>query len=1449
MHVRGVFLVSMSKSICSRIWLGALAIGVASFASAQTKTPDAGQSMLKARPSTFEQNVGQWNSKALFAGHSAGMDFWVSKEGFVFQYQRTAADKGNQKFAGHTVGMLFDGAKPFTAVGTDEAGVKQYMGKNGNPVARKYRQVKLKGVYDNIDAVAYFDGKAPRYEFIVRPGADATDIKFAFKGAAAKVVSSTKLQVETVLGDRFQEGLFAYQTIDGKKVSVPVSFKQIDATHIGFNVGTYDKSKDLVIDPLVYGTYYGGDQGQDEVRGVAADVTGNVYLTGYTRSSIYPVLYGPFGFNIQGGRDAFVSRLTGDVYVHDYSALIPGTGNEQGNFIKLDPLGNIWVVGSTNSTTIAGNSAAGNMWMMRFKLDPTTVLTPMLLGNPVFFRFGGPTATPNVTAITSFSMRPDSSIAPGATIRMMMTGLCSKPNGATGIVTGANSGSFYGTVDYDETAGFNVIAGASGFPTSVGATTSTTLTGSAFDANGNFFLSGALIATGNSDTAGASPIFTTTPGVWLNGRLQRQKDIWVRKFGASGSLIWSGLVGGASDDITEGLFKTHSTGAGAFDIGGSTVAADPQGNVYVLGRSSSFDFPRTSGVFGEIYQSGQNYITVTKIKADGSQILYSTNIRNRGLISASGLGVDTAGNAYITGTVSTHADLNNGAADPIEPDFARPDLDGSIPLVNPVRGAYTYPAIPETSANDGWLLILDSTASSVIRSTYIGGNLDEGVFAPFVDPNGDVWVYGWADTFRSYSVTNSTGTVTNFRNQSGGLDTAFITNLAFKQFPEPPTNAGLLLDATAYFLTFQGTDFSAGAIPGMNGIRYTRDGFILRFRESLPLIQSMTLAPSPIPGGDPQGLANPPFSTGTITLSGPAPAGGATINLTLDTPTAASFQATSDASTQTIIIPAGSTTGTYSLFSKVVTAPVNVQVKANYSGNLKTATVQIVPWLSSITINGSSLVGGNSTTATIKLAANAPAGGVIVDISTDLPATVSFPGGSQVTIPGGSNQQTFTIDTNGVDVAASATINATLLGVTRSGTLGINVARLTNIVLVPNPVSAGGTVTGFVNLDGKNGPTAGTLNLSINGNPAGYVLAPTSVSIPANANKSASFTITTPFEVADVARVVKAVRVNGANVTIDGPVTQTLNVQANLVNAITVDPDVIPSGGMSQATVSLTAAAPVGGARVMVGSSNPGIAVPVDSSGVPISEVIIPEGFTSTTFDVKGLFALNGDTTVQITAYRGPTPTVNALVKSANLTVLALTYTMTITPNSVFGGQGATGTITLSAPAIAGFTTMLVTCDDPLVVFTQPTFTTGNAVATFAITTPIVTDTRTVTFTTNAGTLPPVSATLTIKATEVVSVKILPKNTVRQSTNIQVQVTVNRNVLVATPGKLTFSNISLLNLPIGTTFVNFTVPVGSNKAIINLQTRRVPRNLSTQVTATVSPSGTGQAATTLFVII
>ena len=1435
---------------------GALLLGLASVVGAQVASvPSAVDFKSRLNRTSFTQNKGQWNSEALFSGSANGMDLWISKKGFVFQYNRPKGDTTGQ-YAGHTVGMLFEGAEKFSAVGIGKVGVRQYLSSAlpSTVTTGNYDKVRLNGIYKGVDAIAYFENKTPRYDFIVKPGADPKAINLNFKGASSlKVVDDHRLEIGTVLGAKYQQGLFAYQMVGNKQVSIPVKFKKIDDTHIGFEVGAYDRSKSLVIDPLVYGTYYGGDRGWDEVRGVAADSLGSVYITGYTRSSIYPILYGPFGFSTPVGRDAFVSRLQGDAYNHDYSILVAGSGDEQGNFIQLDPLGNVWVVGSTNSANFPPNqgaptTSAGNIWMLRLSKSPTTILTPFSPfsgGTPVLKRYGSSTATPTITNVTSFSIRPDATIVPGAVVRLLITGTCTNA-GVTELGNTGNKNAFYLSTDYSEVPNtFSVAAGSSGYITT-GGTATPTITGSAFDRNGNFFLNGTLIATGNSDTAGASPVFDTTPGGYANSRLQRGRDIWIRKYSPNAGVLWSSLLGGAAEDVTEGLLHTHQVNGR--DVGGTTCATDPAGNVYILGRSQSFDFPRTRGVFGETFLSGRNYITATKISADGTTILYSTNIDNRGDVLGAGIAVDPRGNAYLTGTVKTSTRLEGTPGDPPIPTIVDSSFTAGgveeIPQVNSLRPAFTYPAAPKTGASDAWLTILNQDASALIRSTYIGGLLDEGVFAPYVDAGGDVWTFGWVDTVRSYTVFSSTGTRTDY-NDTGGLAAGFITALAFKQAPDTQTPPGsTVTEGNAFFFTFNGSPFTfAGTNPSGQGITYQRDGFLLRWRESLPLISSLTMNPASIPGGDPSGLSSPPASTGTITLSAPAPTGGSTITLTLDNATLASFQPASSLTTTTVTVAEGATTANFLVFGRVVTGNQTVNVKADYGGNVRIASLQITPWLKSVVLNPTSVIGGNPSSGIVTLNAAAPAAGAIVSLSTDRPDLFTFPGGATVTVPAGATQVSFVIDTNGVTASDTGAINANLLGVVRTATLGVTPARLTGLTLNPSTVAAGGSTTGRVTLDGKAG-AAMVIDLRVQGNPAGYTITPAQVTIPAGATQSPTFTVQTPFEPANVSRAILAERKSGATV-IDGPVSGNLNVLAILVNGFIVDPNTVASGGTTTGTITLTNPAPAGGARVQLNSSRPDLLNPVDNTGAIISEVVVPAGQTSTTVTLQALFALNGDEVARITAWRGPSM---SLGQSQDVTVQALTYTLTLNPTEVTDGSSSTGTITISAPAIPGFE-MTVASDLAGVTLTPNpvAFATGATTATFSISTPALTETRVATISAVAGTLPAATASLTIRALEVKSIKLLPSNRIKQGGLVTIEVTLNRAPAATTTGKITFSNETLLTLPTGVTSVDFTVNAGQTKGSVTLRTRRVPRNLSTTVTATVSSTGNPSVSTTLFV--
>ncbi|MDM7266268.1 MAG: choice-of-anchor U domain-containing protein, partial [Aquificaceae bacterium] len=117
---------------------------------------------------------------------------------------------------------------------------------------------------------------------------------------------------KTELGEIVFTKPVAYQEIGGKRVEVPVSYKvaKVDNKVVyGFEVGNYDKSKELVIDPLVQSTYLGGS-GYDRAFDMDLDSSGNVYVAGYTISNDFPTTTGAYDTTYNGGSyDAFIAKF------------------------------------------------------------------------------------------------------------------------------------------------------------------------------------------------------------------------------------------------------------------------------------------------------------------------------------------------------------------------------------------------------------------------------------------------------------------------------------------------------------------------------------------------------------------------------------------------------------------------------------------------------------------------------------------------------------------------------------------------------------------------------------------------------------------------------------------------------------------------------------------------------------------------------------------------------------------------------------------------------------------------------------------------------------------------------------------------------------------------------------------------------------------------------------
>ncbi len=263
-------------------------------------------------------------------------------------------------------------------------------------------------------------------------------------------------------------------------------------------------------------------------------------------------------------------------------------------------------------------------------------------------------------------------------------------------------------------------------------------------------------------------------------------------------------------------------------------------------------------------------------------------------------------------------------------------------------------------------------------------------------------------------------------------------------------------------------------------------------------LSSLALNPTSVAGGN--------SSTGTVTLSGPAPAGGAQVALSSSNTAAATVPSS-------VTVPAGATSATFTVSTSVVTASTAVTISAAYGGATRTASLAVTPapppppTLASLGLNPTSVTGGNSSTGTVTLNGAAPAGGATVALSSSNGAA-RVP--SSVAVAAGATSATFTVSTSAV-AASTTVISAAYGGVTRSASLTVAPAppppaTLSSLTLNPTSVIGGlQTSTGTVTLSGAAPAGGATVALSSSN---GAARVPSSVFGPAVAT-SATFTVNT----------------------------------------------------------------------------------------------------------------------------------------------------------------------------------------------------------------------------------------------------------------------------------------------------------------------------------------------------
>lgn len=191
-------------------------------------------------------------------------------------------------------------------------------------------------------------------------------------------------------------------------------------------------------------------------------------------------------------------------------------------------------------------------------------------------------------------------------------------------------------------------------------------------------------------------------------------------------------------------------------------------------------------------------------------------------------------------------------------------------------------------------------------------------------------------------------------------------------------------------------------------------------------VASITLSPKAVIGGTQPAAAN------IVTLTGPAPAGGAVVTLSSGNLPIVSPPAT-------VTVPAGAVTSlAFPIGTTPLTTSTLVTISASYNGTKKSLRLTVnPPGLQSVRLGAAKVKGRRSISSnTITLNGPAPAGGVTVSVSSSQPAVATVP--AAVIIPAGATSQTFTITTTPVTSSTSVTISVTYLAATKSATLSVS---------------------------------------------------------------------------------------------------------------------------------------------------------------------------------------------------------------------------------------------------------------------------------------------------------------------------------------------------------------------------------------------------------------------------
>jgi hypothetical protein len=553
-------------------------------------------------PLFFFPNTGQADSSTQYIVQTPDLSGRFRPGEAIFQVHQ---QQTSIRFVGANPAVSIAGREPLAAKVNFFLGTAAW--KTAVPT---YAKVVYRDLYPGIDMTFGGTGRQVKSEFLVAAGADPALIRLEYSETV-----SLDAEGNLMAGDLFrEEAPGIYQ----QNVKIAGKYRLLDQHTVGFEIGPYNRSLPLVIDPTIsYCSYLGGSS-TTAITGIALDSSANLYMTGWTDALNFPI-DGPYQAANAGGVDVFVAKLSAAGTGLLYATYIGGRNADKGAAIAVDNLGQVYVTGSTTSTnfplvlsnrsTLGGSSAA---FALKLNAAGNTLLYSGYLGG--------------TTWETGTAIAVDSSYNAYVAGDTQSANFPTK-NG-TQPTFGGNTDAFITKLNP---------AGGYAFSTFLGGFGNEHAGGIAVDSLGDIFVAG---GTSSSNFPVVSPLQASLAGT---------QNAFVAKISAAGTVAFSTYLGGSGGTLQQA----------------NAIALDSAGNPYIAGVTNSANFPVTSGAFQSVLNGEQSGF-VTKMTASGSAFVYSTYLGGDVSDWAAGIAVSAAGNAYVAGWTSS---VNFPQANPVQAAF------------------------------------------------------------------------------------------------------------------------------------------------------------------------------------------------------------------------------------------------------------------------------------------------------------------------------------------------------------------------------------------------------------------------------------------------------------------------------------------------------------------------------------------------------------------------------------------------------------------------------------------------------------------------------------------------------------------------------------------------------------------------------------------------------------